>query len=216
MVPILPEAIERYCTDHSDGASALAAELEQYTRTHCDASQMLIGPWEGAFLKLLVGASHARRVLEIGTFTGYSALSMAEVLPADGELITCDINAETTAIAQRFFDRSPHGKKIQIRLGPALETLSKLAAPFDLAFIDADKENYGAYFEACLPLLRARGLIAVDNVLWSGRALNPKTDTDRAIAAFNSKVRHDLRVECAMLPIRDGVSLIRKTTGAGG
>ena len=204
------EAIERYCTEHSSGACALAAELEQYTQAHCQDAQMLIGAWEGALLRMIVAMCGARRLLEIGMFTGYSALSMAEALPADGEIITCDVNADTSAIAQGFFDRSPHGRKIKVRLGPALATLKTLRPPFDLAFIDADKENYGAYFEACLGLLRPNGLIVADNVLWSGRVLKPERDTDRAIVAFNEKVRKDARVECVMLPIRDGVSVIRK------
>ena len=207
---MLLEAIEHYCTEHSSGASTLAAELEQYTRTHCEDALMLIGAWEGALLRMIVAMCGARRLLEIGTFTGYSALSMAEALPADGEIITCDVNAATSAIAQRFFDRSPHGRKIVVRLGPALDTLRTLTPPFDLAFIDADKENYGAYFEACLGLLRPNGLIVADNVLWSGRVLKPENDTDRAIVAFNERVRNDTRVECVMLPIRDGVSVIRK------
>ena len=209
-VTMLLEAIERYCTEHSSGASALATELEQYTHAHCEDAHMLIGAWEGALLQMIVAMSGARRLLEIGTFTGYSALSMAEALPADGEIITCDVNAKTSAIAQRFFDRSPHGRKIVVRLGPALDTLRTLTPPFDLAFIDADKENYGAYFEACLGLLRPNGLIVADNVLWSGRVLNPENDVDRAIVAFNERVRNDQRVACVMLPIRDGVSVIRK------
>ena len=204
------EAIERYCTEHSSGASALATELEQQTYADCEDSQMLIGAWEGALLRMIVAMSGARRVLEIGTFTGYSALTMAEALPADGQIITCDVNADTSAIAQRFFDRSPHGRKIVVRLGLALDTLRTLRPPFDLAFIDADKENYCAYFEACLGLLRPNGLIVADNVLWSGRVLHPENDLDRAIVAFNEQVRNDKRVECVMLPIRDGVSVIRK------
>jgi caffeoyl-CoA O-methyltransferase len=210
MIPVLPEAIERYCTDHSSGASALADELERHTHAQCEAPQMLIGPWEGSLLRLLVAACGARRVLEIGLFTGYSALAMAEGLPPDGELISCEIDAGTAAIARRFLDRSPHGRKVSIRLGSALDTLRALAPPFDLVFIDADKENYAAYFDACLGLLRPGGLMVADNVLWSGRVLKPADATDHAIVAFNEKVRRDGRVECVMLPIRDGVTLIRK------
>jgi caffeoyl-CoA O-methyltransferase len=137
---------------------------------------------------------------------------MAEALPADGEILSCDVNPETSAIAQSFFDRSPHGRKITVRLGPALETLAALpkAAKFDFVFLDADKENYVNYYEAVLPRLRPVGLIVADNVLWSGRVLAPKKKTDRAVAAFNKHVRRDPRVECVMLPVRDGVSLIRK------
>lgn len=210
MTFILPEKIEQYCAAHSAPASALANELDEFTNRHCAAPQMLTGAWEGGFLKLLVGITRAWRVIEIGTFTGYSALNMAEALPQDGELITCEIDPKNAEIARRFFERSPHGEKITLRLGPALETIKTLAPPFDLVFIDADKENYSNYFEVCLPLLRQGGVIAADNVLWSGRVLDPKEASDRAIAAFNEKVRRDPRVECVMLPIRDGVSLIRK------
>lgn len=210
MKSLVPEAIANYCASHSLPPSKLAHELEQYTTKHCEYSQMLTGAWEGGLLRLMIGVTGARRVLEIGLYTGYSALTMAEALPEDGELISCDIDPETTKIARRFLDQSRHGRKISIRLGPALETLKTLAAPFDFVFIDADKENYGAYFDACLPLLRPGGLIVADNVLWSGNVLAPKDVLDRAIVAFNDKVRRDPRVECVMLPIRDGVSLIRK------
>lgn len=210
MVPIIPEAIERYCTSHSTPASAVADALERHTVEHCEYPQMLVGAWEGAFLRLLVGATGARRILEIGLFTGYSALSMAEGLPDNGEIISCDINPKTAATAQQYFDRSAHGHKITIRVGAALATLKTLTPPFDLVFIDADKENYSAYFEATLPLLRHGGLIVADNVLWSGRVLQPQEETDRAIVTFNDKIKNDPRVECVMLPIRDGVTLIKK------
>ena len=209
---IVPPKIEEYCLRHTSARDKLLRELEKYTQRHCADSQMLIGPHEGALLAMLVRLSGARRVLEIGTFTGYSALCMAEVLSADGELITCEIRPEHADIARSFFDRSPQGHKIKIRLGPALETLAGLpaSASFDFVFIDADKENYVNYYEAVLPRLRSGGVIAADNVLWSGRVLAPKKKTDRAVVAFNKYVRRDPRVECVMLPVRDGVSLIRK------
>lgn len=172
---------------------------------------MLIGPLEAAVLKLLIRLSGARRVLEIGMFTGYSALSMAEALPADGRILSCDIDPQTTRIARDFFARSPHGAKIEPRLGPALATLAALRGEaFDFAFIDADKDNYIAYYEAILPLLRAGGLVVADNVLWSGRVLNPQKDSDHALVAFNRHVHADARVEAAMLTVRDGLFLIRK------
>ena len=173
---------------------------------------MLIGPFEGALLAMLVRLTGARRVLEIGTFTGYSALCMAEALPAKGKLTTCEIKPERADIARSFFARSPHGHKIKIHLGPALETLAGLpvSASFDFVFLDADKENYVNYYEAVLPCLRPGGLIVADNVLWSGRVLAPKKKSDRAVVRFNNHVRRDPRVECVMLPVRDGVSLIRK------
>jgi caffeoyl-CoA O-methyltransferase len=209
---IIPKKIEAYCLRHSSTGSKLLRELEKYTRRHCEYSQMLIGPHEGALLAMLVRLSGARRVLEIGTFTGYSALCMAEALPKNGRLITCEIKPGHAEIAQSFIDRSPHGRKIKLHLGPALETLAGLprATKFDFVFLDADKENYVNYYEAVLPRLRSGGLIVADNVLWSGRVLAPKKTSDRAVVAFNKHVRRDPRVECVMLPVRDGVSLVRK------
>lgn len=211
MESLLINGIEAYARDHSLAPSALANELEAYTNAHCQDPQMLIGPLEAAVLKLLLRVSGARGVLEIGMFTGYSALSMAEALPADGRIVSCDINPETTRVAREFFARSPHGAKIEPRLGPALATLAELRGePFDFAFIDADKENYIAYYEAILPLLRAGGIIVADNVLWSGRVLAPQKESDRALVAFNRHVHADTRVEAAMLTVRDGLFLIRK------
>jgi caffeoyl-CoA O-methyltransferase len=135
---------------------------------------------------------------------------MAAALPDDGELITCDINPKSLAVARRYFERSPHGRKITIREGPALDTIETLEPPFDLVFIDADKTNYTNYYEACLPLLSPNGLIAVDNVLWSGQVLDPNTDDAKAIVAFNAHVRADERVTCVMLTVRDGITLIRR------
>lgn len=212
MKAIIPEKIEDYCLRHTTTRGQLLHELEKYTRRHCEDSQMLIGPHEGALLAMLVRLSGARRVLEIGTFTGYSALCMAEALPNNARLTTCEINPRHAEIARSFFKRSRHGRKIKIRLGPALETLAGLprSAKFDLVFLDADKENYVNYYEAVLPRLRSGGMIVADNVLWSGRVLAPKKKTDRAVVAFNKHVRRDPRVECVMLPVRDGVSLIRR------
>lgn len=212
MDAIIPKAIDDYCAAHSAPPSALRQELADYTLRHCAQPQMLVGALEAALLQMLIRVSGARRVLEIGLYTGYSALAMAEALPDDGEITSCDINPQTSAIAQSFFDRSPHGRKIAVRLGPALTTLKTLSAdrPFDFAFLDADKENYPAYYEALLPLLRPGGLLAADNVLWSGRVLEPQQESDRAIARFNERVRTDGLVECVMLPLRDGVNLIRK------
>jgi caffeoyl-CoA O-methyltransferase len=160
---------------------------------------------------MLVAMSSSRRVLEIGMFTGFSAQMMAAALPDDGHVVTCDIEPRHIEIARRFFARSPHGHKIDVREGPALETMRTLKpASFDLIFIDADKRNYVNYYEASLPLLTDSGTIAVDNVLWSGTVLDPKEPDDHAIVAFNEHVRNDPRVTCVMLTVRDGVMLIRK------
>ena len=212
MKAIVPRTIEAYCLRHTTARDKQLRELEKYTNRHCADAQMLIGPHEGALLAMLVRMTGARRILEIGTFTGYSALCMAEALPAKGKLTTCEIKPEYADIARSYFARSPHGHKIKIRLGPALETLAGLpaSARFDFVFLDADKENYVNYYEAVLPRLQRGGLIVADNVLWSGRVLAPKKKTDRAVVRFNNHVRRDARVECVMLPVRDGVSLIRK------
>jgi caffeoyl-CoA O-methyltransferase len=171
---------------------------------------MLSGHLQGTFLQMLSASVGARRILEIGTFTGFSALMMAAALPDDGELITCDIDPEAIALARSFFARSPDGSKIDVREGPALDTLKTLEGPFDLVFIDADKESYIAYYEAALPLLAPNGVIAVDNVLWMGRVLDPQDDSDRVIVAFNEHVSRDERVWNMLLPIRDGVMLVRR------
>ena len=212
MKAIVPRTIEAYCLRHTSASDQLLRELENYTSRHCADAQMLIGPHEGALLAMLVRLTGARRILEIGTFTGYSALCMAGALPAKGKLTTCEIKPEHADIARSFFTRSPHGHKIKIYLSHALETLAGLpaSARFDFVFLDADKENYVNYYEAVLPRLRRGGLIVADNVLWSGRVLAPKKKSDRAVVAFNKHVRRDARVECVMLPVRDGVSLIRK------
>jgi len=165
---------------------------------------------EGQFLKMLVRLTHARRILEIGMFTGYSALMMAEGLPDDGHLITCDVNPEAEAIARRYFAESPVGRKIEIRMGPALDTIATLTGPIDMVFIDADKGNYSNYFERVLPLMPAGGLIVADNVLWSGEVLNPQSEDGKAIVAFDKMVQTDHRVENVCLTIRDGVTLAWK------
>ncbi len=205
------EALENYAAQHSVPESALLAELVARTRAATEMPQMQVGHLEGAFLRAMVRLSGARRVLEIGTFTGYSALVMAEGLPADGRLITCDIDPKTTAIAKEFWARSPHGNKIECRLGPALDTLAGLEGPFDLVFIDADKENYLNYWNACVPKVRSGGVLLVDNVLWGGKVLTPDPDPlTRAISRFNETVTQDSRVDLVMLTLRDGITLALK------
>jgi caffeoyl-CoA O-methyltransferase len=172
--------------------------------------QMQVGPLEGDFLRLLVRLVGAKRVLEIGMFTGYSGLMMAEGLPPDGELITCDVDPKAEGIARRYFAEHPEGHKIQIRMGPALKTLETLKGPFDLAFVDADKENNLAYYEKILPMIRPGGLIVVDNTLWSGRVLKPESDSDKAVVEFNRQVAADPRVEKVLLTVRDGMMLAFK------
>ncbi|MGK3967307.1 O-methyltransferase [Sorangium sp. So ce118] len=212
MPPIANPELERYAHDHTEPPPALLDELREYTRAHDPRAGMQVGRIEGTLLGVLVALMQARRVLEIGTFTGYSALSMAQALPPDGELITCDLDPEVARVARSFFDRSEHGKKIRIAVGDALDTIRALPAspPFDLVFIDADKVRYSTYYEEALPRLRRGGLIVADNTLWSGEVLAPETEDGRALAAFNDLVVRDRRVEKVMLTVRDGVTLARK------
>lgn len=211
MERFFPENLERYIERHAGPVSPLLEELERETREKTRNPGMLTGKVEGTFLRMLVCVSGARKVVEIGTFTGYGALMMAEGLPADGELVTCDVSEEHATIARRYFDRSPHGKKIRLVLGPAAETLRQIPdGSVDFVFIDADKESYPAYYEESVRIVRSGGLITADNVLWSGRVLSPEDEDSRSIAFFNRRVQGDDRVEKVMLPLRDGVYLIRK------
>ena len=207
---LVDEQLEEYAERHSTPPDPLLAELAEETKATMASPQMLTGPVEGRFLELLVAASGARRVLEIGTFTGFASLSMARALPPDGRIDTLDIEPRHAEVAQRYFDRSPDGDKITLHLGPALETIDGLEGAFDLVFIDADKENYDAYFEAVLPRLSERGLIAIDNTLWSGRVLDPPDETTRLIAALNDKLAADERVVAVQLTVRDGITLVRR------
>ena len=203
----LSEKIEEYSERHTRELSNLHQRLWQETHEKTSSPGMMVGPIEGALLRLLVRLTAAKRVLEIGMFTGYSALAMAAALPEDGQLITCDVNPGTSEIARRYFASSPHGYKIEIKLGPATETLKNLQGPFDLCFIDADKQGYGAYYDACIDLVRRGGLIVLDNMLQSGRVLNPADPASRIIAALNDRIQRDQRVENVLLPIRDGIML---------
>lgn len=205
----IDEQIENYAHRHTDAESELLETLKRETYDTLEIPQMLTGRIEGRFLKMLVQLTGARRVLEVGTFSGYGSLSMAEGLPEGGELFTCEIDPAAIAVARRYFDASPHGGKITLLEGEALASLRSLKGPIDLAFIDADKVNYLNYFYAILPKMRPGGLIAVDNVLWSGRVLHPTEANDRAIADFNDAVLHDDRVDHVLLTVRDGIYLLR-------
>ena len=207
---VIDPALESYAVKHSVPEGRLFRELARVTRAKTACPQMQVGPLEGGFLRLIVRIARAKRVLEIGAFTGYSALAMAEGLPPGGRLITCDLDPAAARIARDHWRRSPHGKKIDLRLGPALETIRALKGPFDVVFIDADKESYIRYWELCVPKVRRGGVLLADNVFWSGRVLRPKDATTRAIAAFNRRVTADRRVEAVMLPIRDGLTLAYK------
>jgi caffeoyl-CoA O-methyltransferase len=212
---VTSDRIEDYVAAHareSEAAQCLRAETAKLPQ-----AGMQIGSDQAAFLALLVRSSGAKRCIEIGTFTGYSALAIAAALPKDGRLVCCDISEEWTSIARRHWSAAGVSGRIDLRIAPALDTLKNLlargeAGNFDFAFIDADKSGYDAYYEACLKLLKPGGLIALDNMLWSGRVVNPDhhdTDTD-AIRTLNTKVSNDARVESVLLTIGDGVMLARK------
>jgi len=193
MAFIVPEEIERYAEAHTTPPPPLLAELAAETQATLRSPQMLTGPIEGRLLEQLVFVSGARRVLELGTYSGYSSLSMAAALPPDGRIDTCEIDERHAEVARRYIARSPYADRITVHLGPALETIARLEGEFDLVFIDADKPNYVNYYEAVLPRLSPRGLIVADNTLWSGRVVNPEPDdaSTQAIAAFNDRVRQD-------------------------
>jgi caffeoyl-CoA O-methyltransferase len=201
--PHIEEYVERLSTPHEP----MLAELDALTRDELGSGAMLTGPVAGRFLELLVWAIRPQRVLEIGTFSGHSALSMAAALPDGGRIDTLELDPERGAFAQSWFDRSPHGSKITLHLGPALESIERLEGTFDFVFLDADKEGYVAYYEAVLPRLSAHGLIVADNTLWSGRVL----DGEGPIVAFNDHVAADPRSVQVVLPVRDGMTLIRRS-----
>jgi caffeoyl-CoA O-methyltransferase len=218
MADIVDPAVEEYAVEHTSGEPPWFATLAEDTRARTTAPGMMVGTLEGRLLTALVAMIRPRLVLEIGTFTGYSALSMAEALPPDGRIVTCDISEEHVAIAREHIARTPHADRIEILLGPAQQSVEGLQWPFDLVFIDADKGGYLGYYEAVLPKLAPDGVILVDNVLWSGRVVDPAVDDEdtKAIRAFNDHVAADDRVEVVLLTVRDGVSLIRRRGPAAG
>jgi caffeoyl-CoA O-methyltransferase len=211
---IVNEEVERYAHEHTTPDPKFFRRLEEETRAISDWPQMMVGPLEGQLLGWLVWLSGAQRVLEIGTFTGYSSISMALNLAEGGRITSLDVNEETTAVAGRYAEEAGVSDRIDYHVGPALEALEALDGPFDLVFIDADKENYVHYYEAVLPKLAERGFIVADNVLWSGRVVEEGGDeSTQAIKAFNEHVASDERVESLMLTVRDGMTLIRRRRG---
>jgi caffeoyl-CoA O-methyltransferase len=213
MISLLAPELAKYVDEHSAAEPELLIELRRRTLAELVDPQMQVGRVEGAFLRLVARLCGARRVIEVGTFSGYSTLSLAAGVPEDGSVVTCDIDPVATALAREFFAKSPHGAKIDLRIGPALDTLAALASErrrFDLAFIDADKIHYVEYYEACLAMMDAGGVVLADNALWSGRVVAPKSDDDRAIARFNDHVHADARVDHVLLSVRDGIMLARK------
>lgn len=210
MTYLVDPNLESYAEAHSAPESALCRALREETCGTMECPQMLVGPLEGAFLKVMVRLVRARSVLEVGMFTGYSALTMAEALPEDGRLVTCECDPVPAALARRYFDQSPHGRKIEVKMGPALETLCQVAGPFDLIFIDADKVNYLRYYQRAMDLVSPAGVILIDNVLWDGDVLiQPPPDArTAAIQELNRTVAADPRVTCSLVTLRDGVLVI--------
>jgi caffeoyl-CoA O-methyltransferase len=212
MAFIVPDEIEQYAAEHTTPPTDVLAALAAETRETLDAPQMLTGTIEGRFLELVVHGLAAKRVLELGTYSGYGTLSMAAGLPEGGRIDSCEISEAHAAVARRYLERAGYADRVTVHVGPALDTIRALDGEFDFVFIDADKENYLAYYEEVLPRLSAQGLIAADNTLWSGRVLDESDDSEatRAIREFNERVVADDRVTSVMLTVRDGITLIRR------
>ena len=215
MPHIVDPVLEAYTEAHTTPPPAHLVTVAERTRATLAAPGMMVGAVEGRFLEMLVFALGARRVLEIGTFSGYSALAMAAGLPADGHIVTCELSPVHAAAAREHIAASPHATRIEVREGPALETIATLDGPFDLVFIDADKRSYPAYFEAVLPKLAPRGLLVADNTLWSGQVVDEGdvSEDTLALRAFNDALAEDPRVVCVQLSVRDGVTLVRRADG---
>lgn len=212
----LSDSLYEYLLASNPQESLVLEELRAVTEKD-DMSRMQIAPEQGHFLHFLVKLIGARRVIEVGTYTGYSSIAMATALPSDGQMICCDVSEKWTAIAQRYWVKAHVQHCISLHIAPADETLKALIVQgernrFDLAFIDADKESYDGYFEHCLDLVRPGGLIVIDNVLWGGAVADPSVhDADTtALRALNSKLKSDDRIDMCMLPVADGLTLVRK------
>lgn len=204
------EAIDNYCVETTQPEPDLLLELVEKTYTDMGYPNKLSGRTIGRTLKLLTTIHKPLNALEIGMFTGYSALSIAEGMPENGKLTCCETNPRAIEFAQTFFDRSPYGHKITPIFGPALETIQTLTDPLDFVFIDADKRNYLNYYEAVVPLVRSGGLIVIDNSIWQGRVLSPVENSDIAVDAMNRHIAQDPRVENVHLHVRDGLNLVIK------
>jgi caffeoyl-CoA O-methyltransferase len=212
--PWLEPAIDAYASTHSIKPDPIQQALIEETARLGPRAQMQISPLQGAFMELLARAIGARHAVEVGTFTGYSALSVARALPADGHLLCCDVSEEWTSIARRYWQQAGVADRIELRIGPAVDTLRSLprAEQFDIGFIDADKPSYPAYFEELVPRLRRGGVLMVDNTLWAGRVADPSDDDagTAAMRAFNEMVAADDRMMTVLLPISDGLTLLLK------
>lgn len=207
---LINREIEEYTESFTSAESEILQELVNVSEKELEYIDMLSGRQVGALLKMLVQLSGAKRILEIGTFTGYSAICMADALPEDGTLITLEMNDRYRQISKPFFERESYKTKIKQKMGNALEVIPSLSGSFDLIFLDADKIGYPAYYEMLKPKLKSGGLLIVDNVLWAGEVLLPKDEKSRAIHRLNKMIRDDKGVEQVMIPLRDGVTIVRK------
>lgn len=209
---IVPEEIERYAEAHTTSPGDLLDRLAEETRTKLRSPQMMTGPIEGRFLQFLVFAAGPRRVLELGTYSGYSAISMAAALPPGGHIDTCEVDEAHAQVAARYVEEAGFADRITIHLGPALETIGRLDGEFDLVFVDADKVNYPRYYKELLPRVSERGLLVFDNTLWSGRVLEPDDREDtNAIRELNDRIASDPAVVAVQLTVRDGITLVRRS-----
>lgn len=212
---LVPSDIEAYAQAHSMPESAVCQALREETQRTMEYAQMLVGPLEGAFLKMIAQLIGAKRILEIGMFTGYSALCFAEVISDDGIVVTCEVDEESAAVARRYIAQASFGRKIEVRMGPALDTMRGLTGPFDVIFIDADKVNYLNYYRRALDLLSPHGVILIDNVLWGGDVLKqpPPDEKTAVIQEMNRTVAADPRMTAVLVTIRDGVLVVRRKPG---
>ena len=205
-VDTMQNQLLNYCREHSNENSSVVVDLEKYTFNNEDVPQMICGQLVGNFLHSIILLIKAKRVVEVGMFTGFSALKMAEALPEDGEIHTCELMDKHIQTAQSFFEQSDHGSKIKIHLGPALQSLEQMqSGSFDMAFIDADKINYLEYYKRCLSLIHKGGVIILDNMLWGGDVLDPKDDDAKSLRKTGDFIQSDSRIMNTLLPLRDGI-----------
>ena len=212
MTAMFSDALDAYLDAQATPLEPLLQENYEETYASLSSPQMIAGPVLGRLLRFLVAIVAPRQVLEIGTFSGYSAMAMAGGLPPEGRIVTCELSPGRAEFARGYFDRSPWGDRIEVRVGPALDTIAGLDGPFDFVFIDADKDGYPGYYDAVVPKLSPQGVIAVDNTLSGGDVVDPVDERDRVMAAFNEHVHGDERTESVVLSVRDGVTLIRRAS----
>ena len=204
------KSLEKYAEKHTKTIHPLLEELKELTINTTEAPQMMIGKLEGKFLQLICALSNAKNVIEVGTFTGYSTLCLADAVGENGHVVTIDCNENTSRIAQDFIARAGFQNRVTFAIGDAIDVLSSIEHAVDLAFIDADKIKYDLYYETILPLIKPAGFLIFDNMLWNGRVLHPQTADDKALDGLNKKLTKDPRVENFLIPLRDGIQVVQK------